>query len=104
MKDLRNPFRLQAVEYIESDSDFLKLFGPGVLDLLPENALFARPQFIRSAPGGGKTSLLKLFTPSVLHTLVALHRYAEYKDLFQRVRQLGAIDEHNIRVIGLILQ
>ena len=103
MKDLRNPFRLQAAEHIESDTDFLKLFGPGVLDLLPENAPFARTQFIRSAPGGGKTSLLKLFTPSVLHTLVALRNYAEYKELFQRVRQLGAIDEHGICVIGVML-
>jgi len=103
VRDLRNPFRLQAAEHIESDTDFLKLFGPGVLDLLPDNAPFARPQFIRSAPGGGKTSLLKLFTPSVLQTLVALRTYPEYKELFQRLRQLGAIDEHSIRVIGVML-
>ncbi len=103
MKDLRNPFRLQAAEHIDSDTDFLKLFGPGVLDLLPENAPFARPQFIRSAPGGGKTSLLKLFTPSVLHTLVALRNYPDYKELFQNLRQMGAIDEHSICVIGVML-
>lgn len=103
MKDLRNPFRLQAAEHIESDIDFLKLFGPGVLDLLPENAPFARTQFIRSAPGGGKTSLLKLFTPSVLNTLVALGSYSEYKDLFQRLKQLGAVDENDICVVGVML-
>lgn len=103
MKDLRNPFRLQAAEHIDSDTDFLRLFGPGVLDLLPEDAPFARTQFIRSAPGGGKTSLLKLFTPSVLHTLVALRNYPDYKDLFQRLRQLGAVDEHNICVVAVML-
>jgi hypothetical protein len=103
VKDLRNPFRLQAAQHIESDADFLKLFGPGVLDLLPEDAPFSRPQFIRSAPGGGKTSLLKLFTPSVLQTLVALRGQAEYKDLFQRLRQLGAVDERSVRVIGVML-
>jgi hypothetical protein len=103
MRDLRNPFRLQAAEHIESDTDFLKLFGPGVLDLLPEDAPFARPQFIRSAPGGGKTSLLKLFTPSVLHTLVALRNYAEYKELFLRLRQIGAVDEHQLSVVGVML-
>lgn len=103
MKDLRNPFRLQAAEHIESETDFLKLFGPGVLDLLPEEAPFARTQFIRSAPGGGKTSLLKLFTPNVLHTLITLRQYPDYKDLFQRVRQLSAIDEHSISVVGVML-
>jgi hypothetical protein len=103
MRDLRNPFRLQAAEHIESETDFLKLFGPGVLDLLPEEDPFARPQFIRSAPGGGKTSLLKLFTPSILHTLVALRGNPDYKELFQRVRQLGAIDDHSVRVVGVML-
>lgn len=103
MRDLRNPFRLQAAEHIESETDFLRLFGPGVLDLLPEEAPFARAQFIRSAPGGGKTSLLKLFTPSILHTLVALRQYPDYRDLFQRVRQLGAVDEHSISVVGVML-
>jgi hypothetical protein len=70
MKDIRNPFRLQTAESIDSDADFLRLFGYGVLDLLPNDALSGRPLFIRSAPGGGKTSLLKLFTPSVLQHLV----------------------------------
>jgi hypothetical protein len=104
MKDLRNPFRLQAAEHIESDTDFLKLFGPGVLDLLPEIAPFARPQFIRSAPGGGKTSLLKLFTPSVLHALIALRDYEEgYRELFQRLKQLDVVDEHEVRMVGVML-
>lgn len=103
MKDLRNPFRLQAAEHIESETDFLKLFGPGVLDLLPE-APFTRTQFIRSAPGGGKTSLLKLFTPSVLQTLIALRKNIEFRDLFARVRQLEAVDEQAILVVGVMLQ
>lgn len=103
MRDLRNPFRLQAAEHVESDADFLRLFGPGVLELLPEVDAFARPLFIRSAPGGGKTSLLRLFTPSVLTTLVALRSQNEYKELFQRVRDLGAIDDHSVQLVGVML-
>ncbi|MGQ0552233.1 MAG: ORC-CDC6 family AAA ATPase [Planctomycetota bacterium] len=103
MNDLRNPFRMQAAEHIESDSDFLKLFGPGVLDLVPAGETFARALFIRSAPGGGKTSLLKLFTPSVLHTLVALRTHPDYRELFQRLKQLGAIDEHSLGIVGVML-
>lgn len=103
MTDLRNPFRLRAAEHIESDSDFLRLFGPGVLDLLPDDAPFGRTQFIRSAPGGGKTSLLKLFTPSVLRTLSALGNYGDYKELFQRLKGMGAVDEGDVKVVGIML-
>ncbi len=103
MTDLRNPFRLRAAEHIESDSDFLRLFGPGVLDLLPNDAPFGRTQFIRSAPGGGKTSLLKLFTPSVLRTLAALGSYGDYKELFQRLKGMGAVDDGEVKVVGIML-
>ncbi len=89
MKDVRNPFRLQTAESIDSDSDFLRLFGHGVLDLLPDDALSGRPLFIRSAPGGGKTSLLKLFTPSVLQHLVAMKTNEATKDLFSKLKGLG---------------
>ena len=102
MKDLRNPFRLQAAQHIESDADFLELSAQASSTSF-QRMHRSRPQFIRSAPGGGKTSLLKLFTPSVLHTLVALRGQAEYKDLFQRLRQLGAVDERSVRVIGVML-
>lgn len=103
MREIRNPFRLQAAEQIDSDANFLKLFGPGVLDLLPEETPFARPHFIRSAPGGGKTSLLKLFTPSVLQTLIALHANEEYRELFQRLAELGVVDEQEARIVGVML-
>jgi hypothetical protein len=103
VSDLRNPFRLQAAEHIDSETDFLRLFGHGVLDLLPEDAAFSRPQFIRSAPGGGKTSLLTLFTPTVLRTLLSLRTHPDYRDIFQRLKRLDAIDESGLRVVGIML-
>ena len=36
MREPRNPFRLRASEAIESDTTFLKLFGPRYAHLLPE--------------------------------------------------------------------
>ena len=60
MRGVRNPFRLTTAESIETDADFLRLFGPGVLDLLPEGATSGQLLFIRSAPGGGKTTLLRV--------------------------------------------
>lgn len=103
MKDVRNPFRLQTAESIDSDADFIRLFGPGVLDLLPEDALGGRPLFIRSAPGGGKTSLLKLFTPSVLQHLVAMKGSDAVKDLFGKLKGLGAVVDHDVNVLSVML-
>jgi len=103
MKDVRNPFRLQTAESIDSDSDFLRLFGHGVLDLLPGDALSGRPIFIRSAPGGGKTSLLKLFTPSVLQHLVAMKGNDAVKDLFGKLKGLGAVSDHDVNVLSVML-
>ncbi len=103
MKDVRNPFRLQTAESIDSDADFLRLFGHGVLDLLPEDALSGRPLFIRSAPGGGKTSLLKLFTPSVLQHLMAMKGNDAVKDLFGKLKGLGAVTDHDVNVLSVML-
>ncbi len=81
MREPRNPFRLRASEAIESDTTFLKLFGPGMLDLLPSGQhLWDKPQVFRSAPGAGKSSLLRLFTPTVLLTLHAFRRNDEQRD------------------------
>lgn len=99
----RNPFRLRTVESIESDADFLRLFGPGVLDLLPEDAVSHGVHFIRSAPGGGKTSLLKAFTPSVLLSLHNLRKSDSYKDVFSRLKDLEVVDDKGVRVIGVML-
>jgi hypothetical protein len=103
VKDVRNPFRLQTAESIDSDADFLRLFGHGVLDLLPKDALSGRPLFIRSAPGGGKTSLLKLFTPSVLQSLMAMRGSEATKELYIRLKDIDAVTEHDINVLSVML-
>jgi hypothetical protein len=104
MRDVRNPFRLQTAESIDSEGDFLRLFGHGVLDLLPTNALTGRPLFIRSAPGGGKTSLLRLFTPSVLQHLVVMTKSSvDVKDLFTKLKGLGAVSDHDVNVLSIML-
>jgi hypothetical protein len=64
---VRNPFRIRASQRSVSDEEFVKLFGAGALDLLsqvqdPSGGLV----FFRSAPGGGKTTFLRLLTPRPL--------------------------------------
>jgi hypothetical protein len=94
---------MQTSEQIESDVDFLRLFSHGALDLLSKEDLWNRVHIIRSSPGGGKTSLLRLFTPGSLLTLHA-HRGAEdFKELYLKMKELGAITEEGPQVLGVLL-
>lgn len=103
MRGPRNPFRIRASENIVSDSTFLRLFGHGALDSLPKDGLWDRVQIFRSAPGGGKTSIFRIFTPSSLLTLYASRASEDYKDLFQRLRDLDVISENGPQVLGIPL-
>ncbi len=102
MREPRNPFRLRASEAIESDTTFLKLFGPGMLELLPTGAqVWDKPQVFRSAPGAGKSSLLRLFTPTVLLTLHTFRRNEDLKELYQKMTEMGVVDEEGPRLLGV---
>lgn len=101
MKDPRNPFRLRASEHIENDSAFLRFFEPTMLDLLPKGDASTKVHIIRSAAGGGKTSLLRLFTPGVLLALHASRGREDCKELFQRVAQMGFIDETGPQLLAV---
>ena len=92
MRDPRNPFRLRASEHIASDATFLKLFAPGALDLLPSEGLFDQLQVFQSAPGGGKTSLMRLFTPTCLLTLHAHRANEDCKELYQHLRSIEVME------------
>ncbi|MEO8350636.1 MAG: hypothetical protein ABI680_02825 [Chthoniobacteraceae bacterium] len=102
MREPRNPFRLRASENIEVDATFVRLFGPGVLDMLKGDERLAT-RIIRSAAGGGKTSLLRLFTPGPLLQLHAHRAQEEYVDLFERMKGLGAISDQGPRLLGIVL-
>lgn len=103
MREPRNPFRLRASEDIESDITFLRLFGPGMLDLLPSENLWGQVHVFRSAPGGGKTSLLRLFTPNVLLTLHAYRTAEECQDLYRRMCDLQVFDDEGPALHGVML-
>jgi hypothetical protein len=103
MREPRNPFRLRASEHIESDATFVRLFGPGALDLLNRQAEFDKVRILRSAPGGGKTSLLRLFTPGSLQALYAYRTRDDCKDLYQRMCELGAIGEEGPIILGVMV-
>ena len=103
MREPRNPFRLRAAEQIESDLSFLRLFGPGMLELLSMQQMWERPQILRSASGGGKTSLLKLFTPSVLLALHANRGHDDIKELYQRLSEFDIVNEDGSQALGVLI-
>jgi len=106
MKEPRNPFLLRASEQTESDDTFVRWFSPRVLEILEESqeSLWNKLRIFRSAPGGGKTSLMRLFTPNSLLTLCRLgDRSSNSRELFQRLKQLGVVDETGPKLLGIFL-
>ena len=49
-----NPFHVRTSEQAGSDTRFLGLFGPGVLQGVAADQLWDRLIVLRSAPGGGR--------------------------------------------------
>lgn len=103
MKESRNPFRLRASENIESDSTFVRFFSAGVLEALPPSSPWEGVRFLRSAEGGGKTSLLRLMTPGVLHSLISQGERDDCKDLHRKMTELGALGLGAPQVLGVLL-
>jgi hypothetical protein len=103
MREPRNPFRLRASEHIESDATFLRLFEPAMLDLLPTEGLWEKLCILRSAPGGGKTSLMRLFTPPVLLSLCAYRTREDCRELYNRLEGLGVVGDSGPRLLGVLL-
>lgn len=104
MRSLRNPFRLRRSESIDTDDAFLMLFEPGILEVMPQATLWDSVHIIRSAAGGGKTSLIRMFTPA---SLIALCRRGrgdpKTKELYHRMKELEAIDDSGPRILGVLL-
>jgi hypothetical protein len=103
MNDPRNPFRLRSSENIDLDPTFLRLFGPGVLELIPKDMAWDRLLIFNSAPGGGKTTLFRLFTPPSLLTLYESRANEDLKDLFAALRDLDVVSEKGPQVLGVLL-
>src|SRR4051812_30483515 len=91
MRSYVNPFRARTSEQIAHQGldRYLRTFGSDALDLLPD-ALWDRLILIRSAPGAGKTSLLRAVSAEALQVLEA--RRAAHEDLLERLRGMGVVD------------
>lgn len=90
MRTLHNPFLSRASEQERETFDFLRHVGAAVLELLP-NSLWDRPLIIRSASGGGKTTLLRVFAAESLQEVNV--RREDLRDLAGQLDRVGALAE-----------
>lgn len=103
MRPPRNPFRLRAAEQIDDDWTFLQLCEPGLFTLLPEEGLWDRRVIVRSSAGGGKTTLLRLFTPGPLRLLYTVGRNEPVAQLYREAQLRGALDHNGPKLAGALL-
>jgi hypothetical protein len=103
---VRNPFRIRASQRAVSDDEFVRLFGAGALDLMqsmedPWGSLV----FLRSAPGGGKTTFLRLLTPRPLRLADNLASgNANVKSTQEALREVGAIGPNGPELLGTMVE
>lgn len=102
MREPRNPFTLRSAENIENELTFLKLFGSGVLEILPDDCFLNKVFIFRSGPGGGKTSLLRLFRPESLNEI--FNHGAEYKELHESLEKFSVLSEKGPDILGVYLR
>ena len=99
---MRNPFRLRAAQKNVSDEEFVRLFGAGALDLMDD---IADPWdglvFLRSAPGGGKTSFLRLLTPRPLRIASMLRDDENSRPTYNALEHHKAIGENGPNLLGV---
>jgi len=99
----RNPFHVRTSEQVGSDTRFLGLFGPSVLQTLPDEKLWSRLMIFRSTPGAGKTSILRLFTPGALRALHQNREQNAVQLLALQLEQWGVLGPEGPRVLGILL-
>lgn len=105
MKIDKNPFLTRASEYIDLDDKFIKLFSPEILNIFNDYPIWNTVNVFRSSPGGGKTTLLKIFTVKILKNIKERCRYDEQcEEIFKILQELGVYDSNEkIIVAGSLL-
>lgn len=97
-----NPFLSRMSERTVSDNEFVELFSPNILDQLEESILDGKVTIFRSPPGGGKTTLLRTFTPGPLRTI--WDRKTTDSEAFKKLVRLNAISvRQGPNVLGVLI-
>ncbi len=102
---LRNPFIVRTSEKSEPDNNFLRLFSPLALDVFlkkySRDELWNNILVLRSSPGGGKTTLLKIFEPI---SLLSICTSNDYNETYHYMEKLGVVNDGRPTLLGVLLQ
>ena len=97
-----NPFLERMSERTTSDQEFVHFFSPKVLERLDEDCLDGAIHIFRSSPGGGKTTILRAFTPNVLRAF--WHARTTQGESYRMLVERAVLDEHEgPRLLGALL-
>ena len=101
---MRNPFRLRASQRSVNDEEFVKLFGSAAFEVLGEiQSPWDGLVFLRSAPGGGKTTLLRLLTPRPLELTRRLIENPQVKSTHDVLLKNGAVSTGGAAILGTMV-
>lgn len=99
----RNFFRLRTAEQSQTDDQFLALFSSKVVDLLDGEQVWDRLVRFESAPGGGKSSLLRLFSPGSLSRIFRSRNQPDSQGLAKQLNSLGVMDKSGPTLLGVYI-
>lgn len=101
---MRNPFRLRASKRSVHDEQFVRLFAAGALDLLNDvDDPWSGVVFLRSAPGGGKTTLLRLLTPGPLRKIFRMQDDPDIRPTRHALIKAGAVTTDGPAILGVMI-
>ena len=101
---MRNPFRIRASQRSVNDEEFVKLFGSGAFEVMREiESPWDGLVFLRSAPGGGKTTLLRLLTPRPLELTRRLIENPQVRSTHDGLLKNGAVSAGGSEILGTMV-
>ena len=100
-----NPFRLRYTEQQRDHLGFLRTFGAEMLDILPSSDVaWDRLIVLRSAPGAGKTSILRLLTPESARTIWETKNPDDIiVSLRRQLERLGVLSASGVERVGVLI-
>lgn len=98
-----NPY-LERMSERTSDQEFVRLFSPRILERLAEDVFDGAVHIFRSPPGGGKTTLLRAFTPTALKAFWNARSVDEIDESYKGLLSRGIFDtQAGPQLLGIFL-
>ena len=98
-----NPY-LERMSERTSDQEFVRLFSPRIIERLSDDAFDGAVHIFRSPPGGGKTTLLRAFTPTALKAFWNARSVDEIDESYRGLLTRGIFDpQAGPQLLGIFL-